>query len=61
MLPAPSPYHQVFCTVQIHNLLLLLLLLGRITVLRTQMQPIVTDEIAWSVRYSVMIISSAKR
>jgi len=38
----------------------LLLLLGRIAVLRTQMRPIVTYRVAWSVCRSVTLVSRAK-
>jgi len=41
-------------------LLLLLLLLCCITVQRTQMRHIVTDQVAWSVSLSVTLVSPAK-
>ena len=37
-----------------------LLLLGHIAVLRTYMWPIATDQVAWSVRLSVTVVSPAK-
>jgi len=39
---------------------LLLLLLGRIVVLHSQMWAIVTDRVAWSVGRSVTLVSPAK-
>jgi len=37
-----------------------LLLLGRIAILRTQMRPIVADQVTWSVDLSVTVVSPAK-
>jgi len=38
----------------------LFVLLGRIAVLRTQMRPILTNRVAWSVGLSVTLVSPAK-